>query len=207
MLRAALPAFDIIKVEEKLTGRTFDPRIDITLMQFSKPHGIKVHGQRFLQSADYDVGLTVRIAAHELLHPPVPMDGPAARAALAVLERDPLIPRIVREHDLRFGYTTLEGVLNEDLCQALDQTVSEVLGVACNPADRWRTQDDGMHVLAAGIYGLLREDRWSREGGSIEVWLADAVRGGRFAPEVLHPVAARVLERSVDRLWPLTAES
>ncbi len=149
MLRAALPAFDIIKVEEKLTGRTFDPRIDITLLQFSKPHGIKVHGQRFLQSADYDVGLTVRIAAHELLHPPVPMDGPTALAALAVLERDPLIPRIVREHDPRFGYTTLEGVLNEDLCQALDQTVSEVLGVARNPADRWRTQDDGMHVLAA----------------------------------------------------------
>jgi hypothetical protein len=207
MLRAALPAFDIIKVEEKLTGRTFDPRIDITLLQFSKPHGIKVHGQRFLQSADYDVGLTVRIAAHELLHPPVPMDGPTALAALAVLERDPLIPRIVREHDPRFGYTTLEGVLNEDLCQALDQTVSEVLGVARNPADRWRTQDDGMHVLAAGLYGLLREDRWSREGGSIEAWLADAVRRGRLAPEVLHPVAARVLERPVDRLWPLAPDA
>lgn len=207
MLRAALPAFDIIKVEEKLTGRTFDPRIDITLLQFSKPHGIKVHGQRFLQSADYDVALTVRIAAHELLHPPVPMDGPAALAALAVLETDPLIPRIVREHDPRYGYTTLEGVLNEDLCQALDQTVSEVLGVARNPADRWRTQDDGMHVLAAGLYGLLREDRWSREGGSIETWLAEAVRRGRLAPDILHPVAARVLERPVDRLWPLAPDA
>jgi len=207
MLRAALPAFDIIKVEEKLTGRTFDPRIDITLMQFSKPHGIKVHGQRFLQSADYDVGLTVRIAAHELLHPPVPMKGPTSLAALAVLARGPLIPRIVREHDPRFGYTTLEGVLNEDLCQALDQTVSEVLGVARNPADRWRTQDDGMHVLAAGFYGLLREDRWPREGGSIEAWLADAVRRGRLAPDVLHPVAARVLERPVDRLWPLAPDA
>lgn len=207
MLRAALPQYDIIKVEEKLTGRTFDPLIDITLMQFSKPHGIKVHGQRFLQSADYDVGLTVRIAAHELLHPPVPMDGPTALAALAVLERDPLIPRIVREHNPAFGYTTLAGVLNEDLCQALDQTVSEILGVARNPSDRWRTQDDGMHVLAAGLYGLLREDRWSRDGGAIETWLAEVVRQGRLAPEVLHPVAARVLERPVDQLWPLTADS
>jgi hypothetical protein len=207
MLRAALPAFDIIKVEEKLTGRTFDPRIDITLLQFSKPHGIKVRGQRFLQSADYDVGLTVRIAAHELLHPPIPMDGPVALAALEVLGRDPLIPRIVTEHDPRWGYTTLEGVLNEDLCQALDQTVSEVLGVARNPADRWRKADDGMHVLAAGLYGLLREDRWSREGGSIEAWLDGATRAGRLAPAVLHPAAARVLERPVDRLWPLTGES
>jgi AraC-like DNA-binding protein len=206
-LRSSLPSFDIIRVEEKLTGRTFDPRIDITLLQFSKPHGIKVRGQRFLQAADYDVANTVRIAAHELLHPPVPMEGPAALAALEVLGRDPLIPRIATEHDPRWGYTTLDGLLNEDLCQALDQMVSEELGVARNPADRWRRSDDGIHVLAAGLYGLLRQDRWGREGGSIEAWLLAAARGGRLAPEVLHPVAARVLERPVDRLWPLAADA
>lgn len=206
-LRDSLPSYDIIRVEEKLTGRTFDPRIDITVLQFSKPHGIKVRGQRFLQSADYDVATTVRIAAHELLHPPVPMDGPAALAALAVLRQDPLIPKIVTEHDPRWGYTTLEGMLNEDLCQALDQMVSEALGVARNPADRWRQSDDGIHVLAAGIYGLLRQDRWAREGGSIEAWLLAAAEGGRLAPGVLHAAASHVLERPVDRLWPLTAES
>lgn len=207
MLRGALPAFDIIRVEERITGRTFQPEIDITLLQFVKPHGIKVRGQRFLQSADYDVATTVRIAAHELLHPPIPMDGPTARAVLAVFARDPLIPRIVADHDPRWGYTTLEGMLNEDLCQALDQIVSEALGVARNPADRWRMSDDGMHVMAAGFYGLLRQDRWLRTGGSIEAWIQDAVDRGRLAPEVFHPVAARVLERPVDRLWPLTPES
>lgn len=206
-LRGGLATYDIIRVEEKLTGRTFAPEIDITLLQFVKPHGIKVRGQRFLQSSDYDVATTVRIAAHELLHPPAPMDGPAALAALAVLEQDPVIPRIVAEHDPRWGYTTLPGMLNEDLCQALDQMVSEALGVARNPADRWRMADDGIHVIAAGVYGLLRQDRWNREGGSIEAWLADAVQRGRFAPANFHAVAADVLERPVDRLWPLTPES
>lgn len=206
-LRSGLATYDIIRVEEKLTGRTFEPAIDITLLHFVKPHGIKVRGQRFLQSSDYDVATTVRIAAHELLHPPVPMDGPAALAALAVLEKDPLIPRIVAEHDPRWGYTTLPGMLNEDLCQALDQMVSEALGVARNPADRWRMADDGIHVLAAGFYGLLRQDRWSRTGGSLEAWLADAVQRGRLAPAHFHAVAADVLERPVDRLWPLTPES
>ena len=206
-LRGGLATYDVIRVEEKLTGRTFAPEIDITLLQFVKPHGIKVRGQRFLQSSDYDVATTVRIAAHELLHPPVPMDGPAALAALAVLEQDPLIPRIVTEHDPRWGYTTLSGMLNEDLCQALDQMVSEALGVARNPADRWRLSDDGIHVIAAGMYGLLRQDRWGRAGGSIEAWLADAVQRGRLAPANFHAVAADVLERPVDRLWPLTPES
>ncbi len=203
MLRAALPAFDVIRVEERITGRTFAPEIDITVLYFSKPHGIKVRGQRFLQAADYDVATTVRIAAHELLHPPIPMDGPAAKAALAVFGADPLIPRIVSEHDPRWGYTTLEGLLNEDLCQALDQIVSEVLGVARNPADRWRMADDGIHVMAAGFYGLLRQDRWTREGGSIEAWVLDAAERGRLAPGVFHAAAAEVLERPVDALWPL----
>lgn len=206
-LRGGLAAYDIIRVEEKLTGRTFEPGIDITLLQFVKPHGIKVRGQRFLQSSDYDVATTVRIAAHELLHPPVPMEGPAALATLAVLDQDPVIPGIVTGHDPRWGYTTLPGLLNEDLCQALDQIVSEALGVARNPADRWRLSDDGIHVIAAGVYGLLRQDRWNRTGGSLEVWLADAVQKGRFAPANFHAVAADVLERPVDRLWPLTPES
>jgi hypothetical protein len=205
--RSGLSVYDIIRVEERLTGRTFQPEIDITLLQFVKPHGIKVRGQRFLQAADYDVATTVRIAAHELLHPPVPMDGPAALAALQVLGSDPLIPRIVTEHDPRWGYTTLDGLLNEDLCQALDQMVSEILGVARNPADRWRMSDDGIHVMAAGFYGLLRQDRWSRTGGTLETWLLEAAWSGRLAPDVFHPVAADVLERPVNRLWPLTSES
>jgi hypothetical protein len=202
-VQRSLNSFDVITWQEKLTGRTFDPTIEIVLLQFSKPHGIKVQGQTFLQATDYDVATTVRIAAHEMLHPPVPMDGPVALAALKVLERDELIMRIVREHDPRWGYTTLEGVLNEDLCEALDQLISEALGVGRNPADRWRKQDDGMHVLAAGLYGLLRQDRWVETGGSIEAWLDEATRRGRLAPKSLHPVAARVLERPVDKLWPL----
>ena len=202
-VQRSLSSFDVITWQEKLTGRSFEPSIEIVLLQFSKPHGIKVQGQTFLQATDYDVATTVRIAAHEMLHPPVPMDGPAALAALRVLERDELITRIVRDHDPRWGYTTLDGLLNEDLAEALDQLISEALGVARNPADRWRKADDGMHVLAAGLYGLLRQDRWVDTGGSIEAWLAEATRQGRLAPAVLHPVASRVLERPVDKLWPL----
>ncbi|MEQ9661290.1 MAG: hypothetical protein RLN87_01940 [Parasphingopyxis sp.] len=204
-IRSALDHYDVVRWQEKLTGRVFDPGIGIVLLQFSKPHGIKVQGQNFLQAMDYTTATTVRIAAHEMLHPPLPMDGAAATAAMAVLGADPLVDRIVREHDPRWGYTTLEGLLNEDMCEALDQLISEALGVARNPADRWRNADDGMHVLAGALYGMLREDRWTETGGDIEQWLADATAAGRLAPERLHPVAARVLERPVDALWPIPA--
>jgi hypothetical protein len=199
----ALGTFDVISWQEKLTGRTFDPEIQVVLLQFSKPHGIKVQGQTFLQAADYDTATTVRIAAHEMLHPPVPMDGPAATAALDIFGRDPLMAKIVRDHDPRWGYTTLKGLLDEDLVQALDQLISEALGVGLDPADRWRKADDGIHVIAAGLYGLLRQDRWIETGGSIGKWLADAASDARLDAATFHPVAARVLERPVDALWPL----
>lgn len=199
----SLAGYDVVHWQEKLTGRTFDPVINVVLLSFSKPHGVKMQGQTFLQAADYDTATTVRIAAHEMLHPPLPMDGVVARAALAVLARDPLIPRIVADHDPQWGYTTLDGMLNEDMAQALDQLISEALGVARNPADRWRKADDGIHVLAGAIYGMLRQDRWIESGGSIEAWLAEAVRAGRFDPPRLHAVAAAVLERPVGALWPL----
>ena len=200
-----LARYDVVRWQEKLTGRTFDPQIEVVLLLFAKPHGAKMQGQTFLQAAGNDVPTTVRIAAHEMLHPPFPMDGPAAMAALAVLAKDPLIPRIVSDHDPKWGYTTLDGLLNEDVCEALDQLISEGLGVGRNPADRWRQADDGIHVIAAGLYGFLREDRWQETGGNIEEWLGRVVAAGRLAPAKFHPVAARVLERPVDRLWPLPA--
>ncbi|ALH81417.1 hypothetical protein [Sphingopyxis macrogoltabida] len=200
-----LAAYDVISLHEKLTGRSFDPQIEVVLLQFCKPHGIKVQGQTFLQAADWNTAITVRNAAHEMLHPPVPMDGAAAKAALALLEKDALVMRVVREHDPKWGYTTLDGLLNEDLAQALDQLIGEALGVGRNPADRWRQSDDGIHVLAGAFYGMLRDDKWIETGGSIENWLARAVDSGRLAPARLHAIAARVLERPADRLWPLIA--
>ncbi|HVG27218.1 MAG TPA: hypothetical protein VM865_06400 [Acidobacteriaceae bacterium] len=202
-VQRALVHFDVITLQERVTGRAFDPAIEVVLLRFCKPHGIRVQGQTFLQSLDYDTETTVRIAAHEMLHPPVAMDGASAKAVLDTLSRDGLLTRIVHDHDPRWGYTTLEGLLNEDLCQALDQLISEQLGVGRNPADRWRKSDDGIHVLAAGIYGLFRQDKWIDKGGSLEHWLAEKNRVGAFSPESFHAVAARVLERPVDHLWPL----
>jgi hypothetical protein len=130
------------------------------------------------------------------------MDGAAAKAALAVLGRDPLFTRIVAEHDPTFGYNSLEGVLNEDTVQALDQIIAERLGVSVPPAKRWANADDGMHVVAAGLYGMLKADGYDRMGGNIEAWMADAVKRGKLAPARLHASASKVLEVPVDGLWP-----
>lgn len=201
-LSARLATADVIAEQERLIGRKLQPDIEIVLLWFSKPHGTRIQGQRFLSHVDYPDALTIRIAGHEILHPPFPMDGAAAKAAIAALEADPLMVRILREHDPAFGYNTMEGIVNEDTVEALDQIIAERLGVAIPPARRWADADDGMHVFAAAVYGLLKADGFDRTGGDVEAWMGRAVKAGRLAPASLHAAASRVLEVPPDQLWP-----
>jgi hypothetical protein len=123
-----------------------------------------------------------------------------------VLGRDPLLARIVAEHDPKFGYNTLDGLFEEDLVSAIDQLIAERFGVARNPRERWNEVDDGMHVLSAGLYGLMKEDGYAQTGGNLEEWLLRQARSGGLAAKSLHAAAARVLGRPADRLWPLPPE-
>lgn len=193
---------DTIAEQERLLGKTFaDPSIEIVMLHFSKPHGVRIQGQRFLSAIDYPDEIVMRIANHELMHPPFDRNSAAMKAVFMVLGADPLLARIVKEHDPKYGYNSLDGLANEDTVQALDQIINERLGVAKPPKQRWRQSDDGMHVLAAGLYGLLKADGYDRTGGKIEDWLYRAATSGRLGPATLHAAAATVLDRPVDQLW------
>jgi len=160
-----------------------------------------VQGQRFLAHVQTSDETMVLTAAHENMHPPFDMKGATARACLAVLERDALLVRILREKSKGSGYNTLQGILDEDTVQALDQIIQERLGYGQPPAQRWTTRDQGMHVLAAGLYGLLKADGFDRTGGSIDTWMAQAAASGRLSSPSLHAAAAAVMQRPIDRLW------
>jgi len=201
-LKTKLAAFDPIAGAEFYTGRRFDPAIEIILLEFCKPHGIKVIGQRFLSAIDWPDDVHIRTAGHEILHPPLDKASLAWTTALKVLEKDPLLARIVKEHDPKFGYNSLDGLFEEDLVSSLDQLIAERFGVARKPRERWNEVDDGMHVLSAGLYGLMKQDGYASAGGNLEQWLLRQAKSGALAPASLHLAAARVLGRPVDRLWP-----
>ncbi len=201
-LRTLLGGLDVIAEQERLLGRKLDPQIEIELLWFCKPHGVKVQGQRFLTFVGARDQIVVLTAAHEILHPPFDMKGPAATAALGVLGKDALFTKILAEKDKQTGYNTLDGILNEDTAQALDQIIQERLGYVAKPAaERWSQGDQGMHVLAAGLYGLLKADGYDRTGGNLEAWMLAAARGGKLDPASLHAAAGKVLGKSADALW------
>ena len=201
-LQTLLGGLDVIAEQERLLGRKLDPQIEIELCWFCKPHGVKVQGQRFLTFVGARDQVVVLTAAHEILHPPIDMKGPAATAALGVLGQDALFAKILAEKDRQTGYNSLDGILNEDTAQALDQIIQERLGYVVRPAaERWSQGDQGMHVLAAGLYGLLKADGYDRTGGNLEAWMLAAARGGKLAPASLHAAAGKVLGKPADGLW------
>jgi hypothetical protein len=170
------------------------------LLEFCKPHGIKVLGQRFVSAVDWRDDVVTRTAGHELLHPPIDMDGTAARCALEVFARDSLITRIVAEHNPSFGYNSLDSLLDEELTSAGEQIIAERPGWGRPAAERWTEVDDGMHVMGAGLYGLMHESGFARTGGDLEAWLSRMIDDGRLAPASLHASAARVLGLPADAL-------
>ena len=201
-LREKLADYDVIRWAEFYTGRALDPTIEVIFMHFNKPHGIKIIGQRYLTGLAYDDDVTIRTAGHEMLHPPMPMDGAAAKAAMSIFEDDPLLQRILAERDKSYGYGSIEGLFNEGLTQALDQLIGERLGIVRDPRERWRKADGGMHVLAAAFYGLLKAEGYDRTGGNLEQWVTARTADGSFAPPRLHAAAGQVLGYPADKLWP-----
>lgn len=200
--RAELSRYDVLGEEARLLGRPIHPReIEVILLWYSRPHGIRIQGQRLLTNVGYPISIVLRNAAHEPLHPPYDSTDPHVAAAVARFRRDPLIAGIVRTHDASFGYTTIEGYVEEDAVQALEQIVNERMGAAVPAAKRWSQGDEGMHILAAAIYDLLRETRFPQGTTGFGAWFGDLVARGRLAPNEVERRARAVVGNGPVDLW------
>lgn len=201
--RDAVEPYDVIPEQARLLGRDLDPNIEIVILHFSEPYGIRVTGQRFLTHHSYDAHIQLRTAAHEIFHPPFVLDDWRLWVRLETLKNDPWMRNIVEHHDARFGYNSFEGIVNEDSTKALDQIVSERLGFAGSLRERLIEGDGGMHVLAAALYQAMKEDGFDRRGGSYSDWLISALDRGMLTPSEVRRRAAIVLGRqAVDRWNP-----
>jgi hypothetical protein len=170
----ALASRDIVPLQEKMLGfRLSDRSITVYLVHFTSPHGIKITGNRFLTAEDLPPEIVIRTAIHEMMHPPFDTRDPALWEAVEPIRAHPLVADRLAHHDPSFGYNTFEGLLEEDVVKVLDQFIAERLGVAQLAAERWRANDQGLHVIAAALYAVMREDLYDRTGGSAAAYLRD----------------------------------
>ena len=156
-----LPGYDVIGIAETVSGRALpSDTLTVYALSLTRPHGIRVAGTHFLTDVSWPFENALRIAGHEMLHPPFDVNDPSVLNAIETLQTDPFVAQAFEQHDPSFGYNSFPGYVDEDLAQALDQLIAERFDVAQDPRARWRHADGGMHVLAAAIYAVMREETY-----------------------------------------------
>lgn len=199
----ALAPYDLIPEQARLLGRPLDPTVGILVVRFNQPYGIRVIGQRFVAFYEWEAETQLRVAAHEIFHPPFDTDDEELLGLLSELEADPWMRSIVEDHDPQYGYNSFMGVINEGSTQALDQIVSARLGFARDPGARWRDSDGGMHMFAAAAWHAMTEDGFDESGGTYSDWLKSALRRGLLTPSEVRRRATEVVgEETVDQWGP-----
>jgi hypothetical protein len=176
-LQTALEQFDIVQRVEFMLGYELGvAEIEVFVLAYTMPHGIKVIGNRFITAAEWSAEITVRVAIHELMHPPFAIDRPELQTALEKLRQDPVLCEHFETHDPAFGYNTWHGYVEENCVRALDQVICEHFGIARDADERWREEDGGMHILAARLTPLLRARETT--GEKFEDWLIGQIMDG-----------------------------
>lgn len=205
-LRSTVASYDLVPEHARLLGRELDPTIEMLVLAFSRPYGIRLLGQRYASWHGWEPETQLRVAAHELFHPPYDPRDQELTELLAELEADPWMQSIVTGHDPQYGYNSFAAIVDEDSTQALEQVVAERLGFAEDPRERWRQSDDGMHMLAAALYHAMREDRFGETGGRYADWLKSALRRGLLTPQQVRERASAIVGADAVARWPGEAE-
>ena len=71
--------------------------------------------------------------------------------------------------------------------------------MAVPAAERWRTNDQGLHVIAAALYQVMREDRYDQTGGNAAAYLRD--------PEHVRRIVAALQTNDADTLATIPQEA
>ena len=192
-LRESFAAYDLVPLVEQHTGVSFDARaVELCVLRWAAPHGIRVTGTRFLTDIRYDADRVLNIAVHELLHPPWPKGHPV-KGLLDALAAEPFLSARFAGRDPAAGYNTWASYAEEDAAQALDQFLNTQLGRNSrgDPAARWTAADGGMHVLALLLHDTLQRGGFDPAAGSYADFLARALSDRNTWPRDLE---ARYLE-------------
>jgi hypothetical protein len=179
-----LSRYDVIPEVEKHTGFNFaSNKILVNALYFSRPHSMKLTGTRFLTDISYPTTVVLKIAIHELLHPPydLPKDR-KLREALDTLRSDKFLMDKIRNHNASFGYNNFESYVEEDCVRALDQIIAERFGIETDARHRWQEEDDGMHVLTAALYDLMKHEKYDGRQENFRAFLLRVLHTGKLLP-------------------------
>lgn len=177
-------SFDVIKEVEAVLGHPLESsKITIYMLFYTRPHGIRITGTRFINGIGYPLRIAVGTAGHEMMHPPYDLaSDEELQAAIASLKEDSFLMNNFEDRNPTYGYNTFEGLIEEDVVQANDQIINEKFDISIDPRHRWRASDEGMHVFAVVLYDYLKKLGFPEGYTNIRDVLVDAINSGELGP-------------------------
>jgi hypothetical protein len=174
--------YNLISVQEKLLGFPLqDNTIEVNMIYYARPHGMKITGTEFITDVAYDFNTVIHNAGHEMMHPPYDLAANTAlQQSMESLKSDTFLMDKVQNHDPKFGYNDFEGYIEENCVRALDQMVSEDIGLSEGPEDRWKNSDGGMHVFANALYQVMKEESFNSNEELFSDFLIRMISEGKF---------------------------
>lgn len=168
-------------VEDHLGFKLPSNKITVYLLYYSQPHGIKITGTRFLTDIAWPFSILIRTATHEMMHPPFDLKNDTLLIeSINKLRADEFFMDKVLNHNPSFGYNSLEGFVEEDCVQAMDQIINEKLGISKDPKERWQQSDDGMHVLAISLYVIMKEENFGNTDETYRDFFVRNIENGKL---------------------------
>lgn len=130
-------------------------QIELYLCTFARPHGMKIHGWRYVSDVSFPQAFTVRIALHEMFHPPYQVEELRQEADALIV--DPLFQESFRNLNPQFGYNTADSFLEENVVEAMELFVSARAGLVDDPLGYLLQHDEGSHKLSVVLLKYFRE--------------------------------------------------
>lgn len=181
--RDQLDDFNVVKdVEQHLGVPLEDNSITLYVLYFSKPHGIKITGTRFLSYGDYPFKIALRTAVHEMMHPPFDKNDSAFINKIEAFKQDEFFMDKLKNHDPAFGYNSFIGLIDEDCVQAMDQVINTKYNAHVESRYRWRESDGGMHVFAVALYSLMEKESFNNRNEKFTEFLMRMIDEGKLVP-------------------------
>lgn len=189
-IRPMIHEFNILDPIRKALGFHFPANtIVVYLLYYIAPHVIKLDGTQSLNDFANPPKVIVRTTVHELMHPPYNWDADnLLRASLEQYQQDDFVMESVLHHNPAFGYNTFAAYVEENVVQALDQTINDAFGIAIDPRERWRRADDGMHRLAVAFYAVMKKHDFLNAGITIRDFLVKLIDSGELAAGRVKPI-------------------
>lgn len=185
-----LSGYDAIpKIEKHLGFNLASKKIIVYALYFSRPHGMKLTGTRFVTDISYPPQVLLRISIHELLHPPYDLSkDKELRKALDTLRADAFLTDKIRNHNPSFGYNSFESYIEENCVRALDQMIGEQFGIENDARRRWKDEDEGMHVFAAVLYDLMKQEKYDGQKENFRNFLLRILLEGKLSAGKIKPL-------------------